>query len=622
MTLGLENLKLLPVSVRRFANPASNGSLPDLERLVRMLEDKDDEEMYRNCLPVFYVNLDPVEIPTEDNLTTDAVQRAILALDGLHEMTDFDPDMSLHRDLWPRIWAWVVFLHAYRECLPPDFAKPDIWVDFVRFLYCFRHSEVVDHTVGVRSLLMDSWSSLLHSTARKPSPSWPALCRIVHDIPVYRPDNLAEILEATGGADGFASIVLRTIKLFFPGPETPVSELALSVFRGLLGFLSNLENSEIVSPALISAGVVGALTSAAVACMSGEGPLHNKDVMVLKSLNVLHRLIPWHRAMCESLAAGLLRLVIHIVALPRPLGPKETVVLQEIVVRTLPSSTVYRTVLTELDIQLQTVDVVDAMDDLDVLHNFTLYGPFESFLRIAYERIAFMKTVDSQETVSRKACDNMQCGLIDEKSKFKRCSHCKSVYYCSPDCQKIDWTHGHREACHSSRAFRFKRDDLGAHNYSFMRALLHRDITEHKYQEFPRLLDPHRLEFMRQTMQKNPSHPLVTIMDYTNGKPTMRVEDVYWQRDEDELRHVHWDDHISRVARGRHGRMELHLMVVLDGPKNWRHVRRLMIPQRSDRPSFREGLVRIFTQPELEGKNDFERIEELRAASGNAVTIH
>ncbi|KAJ7323327.1 hypothetical protein DFH08DRAFT_817901 [Mycena albidolilacea] len=351
--------------------------------------------------------------------------------------------------------------------------------------------------------------------------------------------------------------------------------------------------------------------------MSDEGPLHSMEFMVLKSLNVLHRLIPWHRAMCESLGAGLLRLIIHIVAIPRPLGPKETVMLEDIVVQTLPSSTVYRTVLKELDMQLQTVDVVDAMADLDVLHNFTLYGPFESFLRLAYERIAFMKTVDSQDTVSRKACDNMQCGLIDEKSKFKRCSHCKSVYYCSPDCQKIDWTHGHREACHASQ-----RDDLGAHNYSFMRALLHRDIMEHRYQEFPRLLDPHRLALMRQTVQKNPSHPLVTIMDYTDGKPMMRVEDVYWQREEDELCHVHWDEHISRMAHSRHGRMELHLMIVLDGPKNWRHVRRLMFSQRSDRPSFREGLVHIFTQPELEGKNDFERIEELRVASRNAVSIH
>jgi Mg-chelatase subunit ChlI len=45
-----------------------------------------------SCLPVFYGNLDPVGILTEENsenLTADAVARATMALDAWRGMTDF-----------------------------------------------------------------------------------------------------------------------------------------------------------------------------------------------------------------------------------------------------------------------------------------------------------------------------------------------------------------------------------------------------------------------------------------------------------------------------------------------------------------------------------------------------
>lgn len=33
------------------------------------------------------------------------------------------------------------------------------------------------------------------------------------------------------------------------------------------------------------------------------------------------------------------------------------------------------------------------------------------------------------------------------RSELKACGACRSVFYCSPECQKIDWTKRHRPLC-------------------------------------------------------------------------------------------------------------------------------------------------------------------------------
>eukprot|EP00761_Pharyngomonas_kirbyi_P005041 gb/GECH01005046.1/.p1 GENE.gb/GECH01005046.1/~~gb/GECH01005046.1/.p1 ORF type:complete len:840 (+),score=206.76 gb/GECH01005046.1/:1-2520(+) len=53
----------------------------------------------------------------------------------------------------------------------------------------------------------------------------------------------------------------------------------------------------------------------------------------------------------------------------------------------------------------------------------------------------------NQESNEQKKCAH--CGRTNAKegTKLKRCSACKSVYYCSRNCQIIDWNSGHKEKC-------------------------------------------------------------------------------------------------------------------------------------------------------------------------------
>ncbi|KAF7371457.1 hypothetical protein MSAN_00782700 [Mycena sanguinolenta] len=93
-SLRLDTLSLLPISIRRFAIPAANGSVDDLDHLLDLVED--DAARYTQCLPVLYANLDPNRIPDEEHLNTDAVICANFALDTLAEKLDHMPKFT-----WP-----------------------------------------------------------------------------------------------------------------------------------------------------------------------------------------------------------------------------------------------------------------------------------------------------------------------------------------------------------------------------------------------------------------------------------------------------------------------------------------------------------------------------------------
>eukprot|EP01083_Nonionella_stella_P204341 745001_1 len=52
---------------------------------------------------------------------------------------------------------------------------------------------------------------------------------------------------------------------------------------------------------------------------------------------------------------------------------------------------------------------------------------------------------------SQVKCYSPNCGNVEGKGEsFKTCGGCKSVWYCSRECQRHHWKHGHRKVCKSS----------------------------------------------------------------------------------------------------------------------------------------------------------------------------
>lgn len=93
-----------------------------------------------------------------------------------------------------------------------------------------------------------------------------------------------------------------------------------------------------------------------------------------------------------------------------------------------------------------------------------IYSQWMKFMALAQERLDTTDVFDDPECGPHRVCDNLeanhftyetnsilvltsfQCGRIMEKSKFKACAGCCTVYYCDSSCQRADWT-DHRMWC-------------------------------------------------------------------------------------------------------------------------------------------------------------------------------
>ncbi|KAJ7611321.1 hypothetical protein FB45DRAFT_875513 [Roridomyces roridus] len=65
--------------------------------------------------------------------------------------------------------------------------------------------------------------------------------------------------------------------------------------------------------------------------------------------------------------------------------------------------------------------------------------------------------------ISQPDMYDLQCQRHDTGHNFKRCKACQWTYYCSPECQKLDWKELHRDSCRAIReevplGLREKRD--------------------------------------------------------------------------------------------------------------------------------------------------------------------
>ncbi|KAF7350318.1 MYND-type domain-containing protein [Mycena venus] len=217
-----------------------------------------------------------------------------------------------------------------------------------------------------------------------------------------------------------------------------------------------------------------------------------------------------------------------------------------------------------------------------------------------------MNELKSEEYVSLKACDNMNCGVIQVKGEFRRCSHCQRVFYCSTTCQRQDWaTGGHRDMCHSIRISRLK-NPISTRDLSFMRSLFANDASE---------VDHKWLCSRLSSMRKYPGDPILHTVDYTHGYPKRYIGPLEKERARDKHGDVYWDEHVARAARSG-GRMELHLMGVWDGNRT----RRWMFPRRSHRSTLHNGLIRILN--DIHPDDACEEVEKLLEENGDVVQIH
>ncbi|KAJ7627020.1 hypothetical protein FB45DRAFT_1059877 [Roridomyces roridus] len=113
----------------------------------------------------------------------------------------------------------------------------------------------------------------------------------------------------------------------------------------------------------------------------------------------------------------------------------------------LPPYTVYRSFLEA------TTPFVEKLDEPHYARLFAVpmtQAAFAPFFSQRVKRLpALLCEIEIKNEGSPRRCDNMKCHHLDAKNKFKICNGCRSMYYCSPECQKLDWKATHRNLCKS-----------------------------------------------------------------------------------------------------------------------------------------------------------------------------
>ncbi|KAF6759563.1 hypothetical protein DFP72DRAFT_136444 [Ephemerocybe angulata] len=96
----------------------------------------------------------------------------------------------------------------------------------------------------------------------------------------------------------------------------------------------------------------------------------------------------------------------------------------------------------------------ETMDRLKRLEVPSLKDPWEELSGLIFELFQAIGRleVDTKTGGSSNICDNLLCARKEESGlKFKQCSKCSSVIYCSSACQRIDWDKLHRDECERAR---------------------------------------------------------------------------------------------------------------------------------------------------------------------------
>ncbi|KAJ6484093.1 hypothetical protein C8R45DRAFT_1148378 [Mycena sanguinolenta] len=564
------------MSIRRFAIPASKGSVAYLNRLLDLLETLDEEDKSIRCLPVLYANLDPTRIPMkEETLHTDLVACAKISLCALSDFIDKVNHKSMLLELWQRVWAWTVFFDAYGECLQQlclvePIARWSVCFDLASLVGSFTSDEAtmaqINQTVGVRALVMEAWAAISKSDEwRRKHTDWAfyRLCCAIGAMSIETDRDFKEVMDRVGGGAGLGNVIVKSLKLLL-GPEGAcLGDEKLKIVTHILVFLQNLGNTKVISRALMQNRGAEFLTLAAAATLSPDykpkrAPLEQRAVLLC--LNTLHYMLSCHRAMRDSIAGGLLQVVLSTATILPNTDPSELQRLRHILTRSLPESTAFQTVLVEMERQLRTVKGLE--NNIVGFERSWIHDDWRAFTALADDRIDFMNSIQSKNF---KTCDNMEKDVRGDANFL------------------IDRV----------------RVSLGLHGE---RRQPYRGVLIGAQLDRLCLGDLEQRDTGRDQLCEG--YSFITVMDYrSQNGPLLYTEGLSWMMKNYPSYHIRWEEHIARM-RQPHGRIELHLVIVDGGIGT--PARLLMFPYR---PSLHENVRRI---SQAAGNHMQEDVKEAR----------
>ncbi|KAJ7476435.1 hypothetical protein FB451DRAFT_1460507 [Mycena latifolia] len=483
------------------------------------------------------------------------------------------------------------FLHRYRDSIPfwpipcptgghwqggyASFASIILW-----FWRDSLATALVDATPGVRRVLTASWRFLLSIRGEHHQDAVTKVATLVMSLSrLPSPIDSANLEEMVDGAGGtlhdLASLLVLHINYSILPLQSPIpAEILCRAFVMAVVFMNGplWDNDGPTNSALLSAGIVAAEVTTLCSFVNVLPPFDYDDEIetdCFPHLLDLLQLRPGYPSIGQALKAGLLRAIIERGGKPAFPHPH----LKTLLTKILPQATVYHSVLTQLQ---------SAMLDLKssaVFRKSEIYPEWARFAVLALERFEVMTAYDAERHDCREACSNMACGAIKPRIKFRRCSLCQQAYYCSPQCQAVDWrAGGHRDYCQALTSFRLTREDqLNKRDASFLRALVHHDYMRNRGVILRRQIVP--------KSRPAPNGPTV-VFAYLDGHcvlDSLNLPPEYYPP-----RDAVFRDMAARARRSR-GTMELHVVFILEG----QNLSMKVIPLRTRTAAVRDELTRI-----------------------------
>ncbi|KAJ7652388.1 hypothetical protein DFH06DRAFT_1206012, partial [Mycena polygramma] len=581
VALRLENLTSLSPKLKRAA------SMTLIDNFVRLSNSLDASQLailvaspaqVLALLPVWYKNLDPLGLPTPDNICDaealdqkiDTVAVAEFSLQVIPVLRN--TPSGVYPELWARVWPWIEFMHIHREHLVAPPTKRNLYQTFMKIFVhflAFGCRKLVASTPGVCAVVGCAWDVLLDSgdddALRDISffISW--------EVVDSRFGPIDEYLEGMGGGlEYLAGMLMKHLSLAIADGVTPMSPLRCSHFAAVVYFIHRIMKSEELlerlCDALIPRGIIPALITCIMCLTPVVGERLNGPVILCVAFSFLGRYStasPGRSHMCEALQAGLLRTVVLVAstdAHSEELDSRLDFLLKD----ALPSYMVYHSILVQMSSFLAEVEEFVRAETFKASPQFAAWQAFHALVQ---DRLVFIQDFDSRTNVLYKACDNMECDHIRVKSDLRRCSVCLDLYYCSKQCQAADWRAGHRETCHTFSGLRRlpEEEQCSMKDRAFLRALIRRDYVLNRRQI-------HTQQILQ--WAPNPAQLCYVLFDYMHGPVSVSVRP--WPRDESEILE-HPPEWLTRhsnygLRAGKsHGLLEVHLMAIPNGSKtHWK----------------------------------------------------
>ncbi|KAJ7845104.1 hypothetical protein B0H13DRAFT_2363842 [Mycena leptocephala] len=280
-------------------------------------------------------------------------------------------------------------------------------------------------------------------------------------------EHLDELIDGLGGAQcDLARLVIRHLTVLTRDPLNPLTPSNLHHLRNVMMFLGNANRRGLL---FRDAFAPNGLAKALVECACALTRIKGEDAADL--LRLTWNLLRWavtenvlHLWMPSALKSGLLRAIIAC-ATHSP-GATDIPDFRKILTRDLPPSLVYYRVLSRMAKALREVKGAD-------LTRSPIFDEWTAFVDLANAHLAVFRFFQSERYISSRACDNVKV----KRKRFRVCSLCRRRYYCSEDCQRINWTEGgHKAACEMLYVERTDHpEELSSRDIYFLRALLHHD---------------------------------------------------------------------------------------------------------------------------------------------------